>query len=75
MSDESEMEEQFISPLQKEGEDNEERIARLLRTGSVRDLITEAHFWLGYYQWHEDATEALPIAMSLLECASEKSVD
>ncbi|GCE22453.1 hypothetical protein [Dictyobacter kobayashii] len=74
MTDEPEMEEQFFSPLQREGEDNEERIARLLRSGSVHELILEAHYWLGYYQWHEDADEALPTAMLLLECASEKTV-
>ncbi|GLV53618.1 hypothetical protein KDH_04700 [Dictyobacter sp. S3.2.2.5] len=75
MTDEpEEMEEQFSSPLQREGEDNGQRIARLLRGGSVHELILEAHYWLGYYQWHEDAADALPTAMLLLECASEKTV-
>jgi hypothetical protein len=60
----------MISPLFRLHETDEQRIKRILKTGTARECLIEAKHWLKFYQQEENADlEAVDTALSLIDRA------
>ena len=59
------------SPLEKQGESDEERIKRLLSFGSIQECVIEANYWVAGYIREDWDLEPLSVATELLTRAQQ----